>query len=87
MFKVTVGPRAEKDLSVLDKGIVHRIRDRLKELVIDPFSPRISRPLKMFAGLRSARVGDWRIIFEVIEDRQTIEVKAIRPRSRVYNEL
>ncbi len=87
MFKILVGRRAEKDLSILDKGLVRRIRDRLKELALDPFSPRISKSLKMFEGLRSSRVGDWRIIFGVIEDRQTIEVKAIRPRSKVYNKL
>jgi mRNA interferase RelE/StbE len=87
MFKIAIARRAEKELSVLDKWIVRRIRDRLKELALDPFSPRISKSLKMFEGLRSSRVGDWRIIYEVIEDRQVVEVKGIRPRSKVYNKL
>jgi mRNA interferase RelE/StbE len=87
MYQVRIGRQAEKDLTALNKGLIRRIRDRFKELALDPFSPRISKPLKMFEGLRSSRVGDWRIIFGVIEDRKTIEVKAIRPRSKVYNKL
>jgi mRNA-degrading endonuclease RelE of RelBE toxin-antitoxin system len=33
---------------------------------------------------RYSRVGDWRIIYQVEEEEQTINITAIRPRSRAY---
>jgi len=36
---------------------------------------------------RYSRVGDWRIIFQIIEEQKVIEVSTIQHRSRVYKDL
>jgi len=38
----------------------------------------------VLAGLRSARRGDYRVIFGVVEDARTVEVVHIDRRSDVY---
>jgi mRNA interferase RelE/StbE len=46
---------------------------------------RVGKPLKLgLDGLRSARRGDYRVIYRIDDDRQRVEVMAIEHRSDVY---
>ena len=83
-YIVEVTSEAERELNRLDRTSERRIRERLKELAPDPYSPRLSKPLKMFPGTRSARVGDWRILYEIVEPARLIKVTAVRPRREAY---
>jgi mRNA interferase RelE/StbE len=83
-YIVELTSEAERDLDRLDRTSERRIRERLKELAYDPYSPRLSKPLKMFPGTRAARVGDWRILYEIAEPERLIEVTAVRPRREAY---
>ena len=70
-------------LAGLDKSLVRRIYQRLQELALDPYSPRISKPLKMLAGQRSSRVGEWRITYRILDD-EVLEILTIVPRGKAY---
>ena len=83
-YRVELTSEAERDLDRLDRTAELRIRERLKELAPDPYSPRISKRLKMFPGIRAARVGDWRILYEIEEPGKLITVTAVRPRRKAY---
>ena len=83
-YIVELTAEAERDLNRLDRTAERRVRERLKELAPAPYSPRLSKPLKMFPGTRSARVGDWRILYEIAEEEGLIRVTAIRPRREAY---
>ena len=83
-YIVALTSEAERDLDRLDRTSERRIRERLKELAFDPYSLRLSKPLKMFTGTRSARVGDWRILYEIEEQGKLIKVTAVRPRRQAY---
>jgi mRNA interferase RelE/StbE len=83
-YIVELTAEAERDLNRLDRTAERRIRERLRELAPEPYSPRLSKPLKMFPGTRSARVGDWRILYEIAEEERLIRVTAIRPRREAY---
>jgi mRNA interferase RelE/StbE len=83
-YLVELTSEAERDLNRLDRTAERRIRERLKELAPDPYSPRLSKPLKMFPGTRSARVGDWRILYEIAEPERLIRITAVRPRRVAY---
>lgn len=83
-YIVELTSEAERELNRLDRTAEIRIRERLKELAPDPYSPRLSKPLKMFPGTRSARVGDWRILYEIAEPQRLIKVTAVRPRREAY---
>lgn len=83
-FGLTVGRQAKKEIKALDAATVKRIEDRFKQLSINPFDPRLSKPIKMKPGHRTSRIGDWRIIYWVNESDLVIEVIYIWPRDKAY---
>jgi mRNA-degrading endonuclease RelE of RelBE toxin-antitoxin system len=70
----------------LDARTRRRIISRLQQIAEDPFGPH-TKSLKNLAGRRSARIGGWRIIFDVSEREQAVNVSTIGPRGEVYREL
>lgn len=83
-YQVHVERGALKTVKSLDKATARRIQDRIDELAMDPYDQRISGPIKMGAGERKSRVGDWRIIYAVDQANQIVNVIAVRPRKRAY---
>ena len=83
-YQVHICPEARKSLKKLDRILSGRIVKRLEELAQGPFNPRLSRQMETDPESRYSRVGDWRIIYQVEEDQQTINIAAIRPRSSAY---
>lgn len=58
---------------------------RLESLCQDPFDATLSKPLKgSLASLRSFRVGNLRVLFEVKEVVRIIAVTEIGPRGDIY---
>lgn len=83
-YKAEFSRQGEKDLRRLDRITLGRIRTRIDELAQDPFDPRLSRQMETDPDSRYSRVGDWRIIYQVEEAAQTLNIAAIRPRNRAY---
>jgi mRNA interferase RelE/StbE len=83
-FGLTVGRQAQKEIKALDTTTVKRLEDRLKQLSINPFDLRISKPIKMKPGHRTSRIGAWRIIYWVNESDMLVEVISILPRDKAY---
>jgi mRNA interferase RelE/StbE len=86
-YLVLFGRRAKKDVKDLDVATIKRIEKRLDELSKNPFDTRTSKPLKMFPGRRSSRVGDWRIVYLVHENDKIVFITAIQSRQEDYNNL
>lgn len=60
-----------------------KIRGKIEQLALDPFvSNNNVRKLEGRDGYR-LRVGDWRVIYEIHNDRITIFVVTVRPRGGV----
>ena len=83
-FRVEFSHQAAKELKRLDRTSIKRIEARIDELAQDPFNPRISQQKETDPESRKSRVGDWRIIYQVEEAQQIVNIAAIRPRSRAY---
>jgi mRNA interferase RelE/StbE len=83
-YGVHIFPGARKTLKKLDRVLSGRIVKRLEELAQAPFNPRLSRQMETDPESRYSRVGDWRIIYQVEEEGQVINITAIRPRSGAY---
>jgi mRNA interferase RelE/StbE len=60
---------------------------RLEGLGEVPRDPRLSSLLTSQGGLRRSRVGGWRIIFSVDEERKTVDVMTIERRGQVYHRI
>ena len=83
-YRLEFSRQGAKDLKRLDRATLGRIQTRIETLAQDPYSPRLSRQMETAPASRYSRVGDWRIIYQVEEEEQVINIAAIRPRSGAY---
>jgi mRNA interferase RelE/StbE len=80
--RVVLARRARGELLELNWPLIDAIRDALGLLERDPAAGHILRG--RLTGLRSLRVGTYRIIYQLAESEQTVRVVAIRHRSIAY---
>ena len=85
-WTVEVSDFAEKQLSKLDRPVQNRLLDWLDDRIEGCKNPRhFGEPLRGdMAGLWRYRVGDYRIICEIQEQRLVVLALAIKHRREVY---
>ena len=74
---------AAKYIKSLDATTRNRFKAKLDLILVDPFDAAHSKPLKMRTE-RTARVGDYRILFEVDTDNKLVHIVAAGPRGQIY---
>jgi mRNA interferase RelE/StbE len=80
--RVVLARRARLELLALDWNLIDAIEDALGLLEREP---RAGHELRgRLRGLRSLRVGAYRVIYQVVDDGRTVRVAAIRHRSAAY---
>jgi mRNA interferase RelE/StbE len=79
--RVVLARRARQDLLDLDWPVIDAVEDALGQLEREPLAGHTLRG--RLRGLRSLRVGSYRIVYQVIDDR-TVRVAAIRHRGSAY---
>lgn len=79
MFKITFKKSVAKDLKKISKDQVKRIFDKIETNL----SPAPEQFPEKFIGLRKYRVGNYRIIFAIIEN-DTILITRIKHRKESY---
>jgi mRNA interferase RelE/StbE len=80
--KVVLAHRARQQLLGLDWPLIDAVEDALRLLERDP---HIGHALRgRLHGLRSLRVGTYRLIYQLSDDGQTVRVAAIRHRAIAY---
>jgi mRNA interferase RelE/StbE len=82
MARVVLARRARGELLELRWPLIDAIEDALGLLEHDWFAGHVLRG--RLRGLRSLRVGTYRIIYQLAEAEQTVRVVAIRHRSVAY---
>lgn len=82
MANVVLARRSRQELLDLDWPLIDAVEDALGLLERDPHVGHALRG--RLAGLRSLRVGAYRIIYQLVEADQTVRVAAIRHRSIAY---
>jgi mRNA-degrading endonuclease RelE of RelBE toxin-antitoxin system len=60
------------------------VENKLNAIALTPTDPRLSKPLTEVSK-RTARIGDYRIVFEIEEN--LLLVSDIGPRGQVYKKL
>ena len=81
-YRLSILPRAQRELERLHSGIYERIRDAIRALGEEP-RPSGCRKLSGRAGWR-IRVGDYRVIYEVDDSAAEVTVLHIGHRRDVY---
>jgi len=76
----------EEDIPFLDDAVAKRVRTAIeRKLTLDPI--RFGKPLRHdWAGARSLRVGDYRIIYEVDRKAGSVLIRAVGHRRYIYDE-
>jgi mRNA interferase RelE/StbE len=80
--RVVIARRARAELLDLSWPLIDAIQEALGLLERDPFAGHALRG--RLTGLRSLRVGTFRVIYQLAEDEKTVRVVAIRHRSVAY---
>ena len=86
-YEVLLSHRAAKDLDRLNRETQQRMVRRLEQIGEAPHDMRFSNMLTNQGGLRRSRVGGWRIIFVVDQQRRIVDVLTIERRGQVYNRI
>ena len=85
-YELRLASRASDYLDRVDERTRSRLKARLDQIANSPYGPQ-TKPLTNRPGLRSARVGDLRIIFSVDSATQIVDVDRIGPRGQIYRGL
>ena len=84
MYKITYTTQSAKALLKMPRNTARLIREKIEQVAVDPFAtiPN-AKKLQGRSGYR-LRVGDWRVIYEVHQDKIVIVVLKIAIRGEVY---
>ena len=84
MYEVEITPEGLRNLNRLPA----KVRHAALETTFGPISKnqqRLGKPLVgELEGLRSARRGDYRVIYEILEDDETVLIHRVQHRRDVY---
>lgn len=82
IYRIVFLPRAEKEFKKLPAIIKEKITNALEHLAKNPL---LGKPLKAeYKGLHSDRVGDYRIIYKILQEKTLIVIFKIGHRREVY---
>lgn len=82
MARVVLARRARRDLLDLEWPLIDAIEEALGQLERDPHAGHALRG--RLRGLRSLRVGSYRIVYQVTDAEKTVRIAAIRHRAVAY---
>jgi mRNA interferase RelE/StbE len=83
MYSIELTREAKKALSKMPRTTRELVISKMELLARDPFGAANVKKLVGQPGYR-LRVGDWRVIFDVIQQRLVVRVLRIAPRGGAY---
>ena len=83
-YRIRILKAASQDLERLDKPTGRRIVQRINWLAANLDAIHLEALTGDLAGLYKFRVGDYRIIYEVLWDEETIVIHAVGYRREIY---
>lgn len=85
-YSVSIKKSAEKDLRKIPKAILPHIFEHIENLAAEPI-PHDAYKLASAEQLYRIRVGDYRVIYQVLHEQREVIVYYIRHRSIAYRGL
>lgn len=84
-FNLYITPESEKDINKLNSEVKNRIRDKLEKIYLNPLKEGklLSNLPERWKKLRSARVGNYRILYKI--EKNDIVIHAVKHRSVSYD--
>lgn len=84
MYRVRILHAATRDMARLDKPIGRRIVERITWVATNLDAIRPEPLTGELAGFCKLRVGDYRVIYEILRDERTVVIHAIGHRNEIY---
>ncbi len=84
MYHLQLLQAAVRDMEQLDRAIAKRVTQRARWLAEHIKDIHLNTLTGDLAGLYKLRVGDYRVIYEVIHEETSIIIHAVRHRREVY---
>jgi len=84
VYRIYILDTATQELSGLDKAVSRRVVDRINWLAANLDAIRLEALTGDFAEFYKLRVGDYRVIYEVLREERTIVIHAIGHRREIY---
>ena len=85
-YSINIKKSVEKDLRNLPTSMISRVIEAIDGLKENPY-PKQSKKLRATEKTYRLRVGNYRIIYQVDEERKEITVYHVRHRENVYEKL
>ena len=82
-YTITFARSARKELETLNFSVVNRILPKIEALAKEP-RPRGCRKLHGEEDLWRIRVGDYRVIYAIYDEKRVVDIIVIRHRSEAY---
>ena len=82
-YTITFARSARKKLENLNAALVNKIFPKIEALAKES-RPRGCRKLHGEENLWRIRVGDYRVIYAIYDEKQLIDITAVRHRSEAY---
>ena len=83
-FKVLLHPKAAKELQKIEENVHIQIIESAKQLHENP--DKIGKALKQ-SDFRNLRVGDYRVIYEIDQNKNQVVILFVGHRRKVYDDL
>lgn len=83
-FQVLLHPKAAKELQKIEEQVHTRIIESAKQLRENP--DKLGKPLKQ-SDYWSLRVGDYRVIYEINQNKKQVIILFIGHRNKVYDDF
>ena len=82
-YTITFARSARKELEALDAKIVNRLFPKIENLSVEP-RPAGCRKLTGNRYLWRIRVGNYRIVYSIHDDKNLVDIIAVRDRKDAY---
>ena len=86
-YRVFIDKPAEKDIDLLPKKIREAVLEEIEELSRDPRKPGASPLEGKLKPYWKTRVGDYRIAYEILDDRLIVYIVRILDRKEIYRTM
>jgi len=85
MYSLQLTRDAQRFYEKADVPLVRRLNRCFDQLQQNPYDhPNVKKLTGTLSGYYRYRVGDWRVVYEVLEDKRVVIVLVVAHRSKVY---
>ena len=82
-YRIVFKPAAQRQLRKVPRQVLTRLVDQMEKLAKEPYPPGAKR-LRAEIAIFRVRVGDYRIVYTVVEDRCVVLIVRVGDRRDIY---